>query len=101
MLFNIILLHINMANYSPNAYSLEKGFTYKFSAHYDFISDVDDRMPHYYLATYIGRKKQDNAIWVFKNFMDQETKKFFKTKEIKHFGLMYPNFELVDNLKDM
>ena len=90
-----------MLRYYSDAYLLEKGFTYKFSAHYDFIKDIDDRMPHYYLSTYIGRKCKNNAIWIFKNFIDQETKEFFSSKEIKFLGLKTQSFELVDDLKNL
>lgn len=78
-----------------DSYNLEPGKSYKFSVRYDILLDKEDRMPHYYEATYISRKGINNSIWVFKNFTDTETKETRKKQEIKQLGLLNPNFELI------
>lgn len=79
-----------------DSYTLETRKSYRFSVRYNILSGKDDRMPHYYEATYISRKGKFNEIWVFKNFADQETNEMRETQEIKDLWLLHPTFELID-----
>lgn len=97
-----------------DAYNLVEGKTYKFMVRYDLekkISDkypyyCDDNLPHYYIGTYIGHKeygkygRPDKKIWIFSNFINQETKNFIEKKEIIHFGIMNPSIEEFIDLVD-
>jgi hypothetical protein len=79
-----------------DAYSLKKNKTYRFSVHYNILSDKDDRLPHYYEATYRGQEGKGDSIWVFKNFTDTQTNETCEEQRIKFLGLLHPNFELID-----
>ena len=84
------------------AHNLEKGKTYRFSVHHNILENEDDRLPHYYEATYIGRKSEagpKKAIWLFKDFTDTETGEIKKITEVKHLGLLHPVFELIGGRK--
>jgi hypothetical protein len=80
-----------------DAYTLEPYKTYNFSLHYNLLLNKDDKIPHYYEATYISRKGtgKKKTIWVFKKFTDTETGEISETQEIKHLGLLNPTFELI------
>lgn len=79
-----------------DSYNLKPNHTYRFSVHYNILSDKDDRLPHYYEATYISQKGKGDTIWVFKNFADTQTNETRETQEIKYLGLLHPNFELIN-----
>ena len=79
-----------------NAYTLKPDKSYRFSVRYNILLDKDDNMPHYYEATYSSRKGKTGSIWAFKNFTDTETNETRETQEIKHLGLLHPNFELIN-----
>jgi hypothetical protein len=74
--------------------NLTKNKRYKFHTRYNIFENKDDKLPHYYEATYVERKGINNSIWKFKNFTDTQTNKKEKTKEIKMFGILNPVFEL-------
>ena len=78
-----------------NSYNLTKNKRYKFHTRYNIFEDKDDRLPHYYEATYVGREGVGNSIWEFKDFTDTETKQNAKNKQIKMFGRLNPDFELI------
>lgn len=79
-----------------NAYTLKPNKTYRFSVRYNILLDKDDTMPHYYEATYNSQKGKRGSIWIFKNFTDTETNETREIQEIKHLGLLHPNFELIN-----
>lgn len=79
---------------SIDVYNLISGKTYLFSLHYDLINDKDDKMPHYYEATFIEFIGKHKNVWKFKNFIDQETGKQTTEKTVKFLGLKAPSFEL-------
>jgi len=73
-------------------YNLEEGKRYRFCTRFDLMKNIDDLMPHYYRATYVKRKAtkgHEHSIWIFENFIDQETNESVSKKEIKHFGVNY------------
>ena len=78
-----------------DSFNLKSRRTYRFCVCYNILSGKDDKMPHYYEATYISQKGKFNEIWVFKNFADQETNEMRETQGFKDLWLLHPTFELI------
>jgi hypothetical protein len=78
-----------------DAYNLIEGERYKFNTRHNIIKNTNDRLPHYYEATYDGRKGIGKLTWIFSDFIDTETEEERTNIEIKHFGILRPYFELI------
>lgn len=79
-----------------DASNLKRNRTYVFCSRTNLITNIADKLPHYYKATYFGRKGRNDTVWIFKNFTDRETGEIVLKKEIKFFCFAYTKFSLYE-----